>query len=258
MILRRITQHVKDQNWFAVGLDFFIVVMGVFFGIQIGNWNDSRLDNHAYEKAYDRMVLEAQTNINIAQDSVERFSPDLDNFRDAIEDIRSCRNDVEASARVNEAVQILSGTFAVQLHNSAMSQLTTSERLLERQSTEQIEQFARYARNLNTTISWSGKVLDKMENRSDDLHPFIDYGPFRETSDADRNGRVLMLTVPLEEACQDHEFRKMFYQWEGGHSYQTDLFRTFVEVTQDYLKDLGEETALPDTIVQNSRRGETQ
>lgn len=258
MILRRITQHVKDQNWFAVWLDFFIVVMGVFFGIQIGNWNESRLDNHAYEKAYDRMVLEAQTNINIAQDSVERFSPDLDNFRNAIEDIRSCRNDVEATARVNEAVQILSGTFAVQLHNSAMSQLTTSERLLERQSTEQIERFARYARNLNTAISWSGKVLDKMENRSDDLHPFIDYGPFRETSDADRNGRVLMLTVPLEEACQDHEFRKMFYQWEGGHSYQTDLFRTFVEVTQDYLKDLGEETALPDTIVQNSRRGETQ
>ena len=29
MILRRITEHVKAQNWFAVGLDFFIVVVGV-------------------------------------------------------------------------------------------------------------------------------------------------------------------------------------------------------------------------------------
>jgi len=26
MLLRRITQHVKDQNWFAVAIDFFIVV----------------------------------------------------------------------------------------------------------------------------------------------------------------------------------------------------------------------------------------
>lgn len=258
MLLRSITKHVKDQNWFAVWLDFFIVVMGVFFGIQIGNWNDSRLDNQAYEKAYDRMVLEAQTNIIIAQDAVGRFSPYLENFRIAIEDLRSCRNDEEATARVNEAVQILSGTFSVELHDSAMSQLTTSQRLLERQSTEQIERFARYARGLNTTISWSGKVLDKMENRSDDLHPFIDYGPFRETTDADRNGRVLMLTVPLEEACQDHEFRKVFYQWEGGHNYQTDLFRTFVENTQDYLKDIGEETVLPDTIARNNRRGETE
>jgi hypothetical protein len=26
MMLRRITEHVKAQNWFAVGLDFVIVV----------------------------------------------------------------------------------------------------------------------------------------------------------------------------------------------------------------------------------------
>ncbi|MEM6898940.1 MAG: hypothetical protein AAF583_04120 [Pseudomonadota bacterium] len=42
MILRRITEHVKAQNWTAVGLDFVIVVVGVFIGIQVANWNDSR------------------------------------------------------------------------------------------------------------------------------------------------------------------------------------------------------------------------
>jgi hypothetical protein len=44
MILRRITEHVKTQNWFAVGVDFVIVVMGVFIGIQVSNWNASRAD----------------------------------------------------------------------------------------------------------------------------------------------------------------------------------------------------------------------
>jgi hypothetical protein len=43
MILRRITEHVKAQNWFAVGLDFVIVVVGVFIGIQVANWNEERL-----------------------------------------------------------------------------------------------------------------------------------------------------------------------------------------------------------------------
>lgn len=41
MILRSITQHVKDQNWFAIALDFFIVVFGVFIGIQVSNWNET-------------------------------------------------------------------------------------------------------------------------------------------------------------------------------------------------------------------------
>lgn len=44
MLLRRITQHVKDQNWFAVALDFFIVVVGILIAFQITNWNEARQD----------------------------------------------------------------------------------------------------------------------------------------------------------------------------------------------------------------------
>ena len=44
MILRRITEHVRAQNWTAVGLDFLIVVVGVFIGLQVSNWNDARSD----------------------------------------------------------------------------------------------------------------------------------------------------------------------------------------------------------------------
>ncbi|WP_412061303.1 hypothetical protein [Rubrivirga sp. IMCC45206] len=44
MILRRITQHVRDQNWTAVAIDFAIVVVGVFVGLQASNWNADRVD----------------------------------------------------------------------------------------------------------------------------------------------------------------------------------------------------------------------
>lgn len=44
MILRRITEHVKGQNWFAVAIDFVIVVVGVFVGLQVNNWNAARAD----------------------------------------------------------------------------------------------------------------------------------------------------------------------------------------------------------------------
>lgn len=42
MLLRRVIEDVKNQNWTAVGIDFAIVVVGVFIGIQVANWNDSR------------------------------------------------------------------------------------------------------------------------------------------------------------------------------------------------------------------------
>ncbi len=42
MILRRVISHVQDQNWTAIVIDLMIVVLGVFLGIQIGNWNEAR------------------------------------------------------------------------------------------------------------------------------------------------------------------------------------------------------------------------
>jgi hypothetical protein len=44
MILRRVIEHVRAQNWTAVGLDFVIVVTGVFVGLQVNNWNEGRAD----------------------------------------------------------------------------------------------------------------------------------------------------------------------------------------------------------------------
>ena len=51
MLLRRITKHVTDQNWFAVFIDFLIVVVGVFIGIQVANWNERQAE-HELAKRY--------------------------------------------------------------------------------------------------------------------------------------------------------------------------------------------------------------
>lgn len=60
MLLRSITQHIKDQNWFAIGIDFFIVVVGVFIGIQVANWNDVRVATVAEAQLMIRLAEEMQ------------------------------------------------------------------------------------------------------------------------------------------------------------------------------------------------------
>jgi hypothetical protein len=42
MLLRRLNQHINNQNWFAVGVDLFIVVVGVFIGLQVQQWTNDR------------------------------------------------------------------------------------------------------------------------------------------------------------------------------------------------------------------------
>ena len=58
MILRSVTKHVKDQNWFAVFLDLLIVVIGVFIGIQVSGWNEERVGKKQAENLIKRLQVD--------------------------------------------------------------------------------------------------------------------------------------------------------------------------------------------------------
>ena len=78
MLLRRITKHVKDQNWFAVGIDFFIVVVGVFIGIQVSNWNADQQQS-ALGKAYlSRMTDDLVAMESYLDEKLSRSQANLD------------------------------------------------------------------------------------------------------------------------------------------------------------------------------------
>ncbi|MBK6454285.1 MAG: hypothetical protein KA760_06340 [Steroidobacteraceae bacterium] len=42
MNLRRIVEHVRKLDWTAFGIELLIVIVGVFIGIQVSNWNVER------------------------------------------------------------------------------------------------------------------------------------------------------------------------------------------------------------------------
>jgi len=44
MLLRRFMQHCREQDWFAVLLDFLVVVVGLFVGLQVDTWWEGRRD----------------------------------------------------------------------------------------------------------------------------------------------------------------------------------------------------------------------
>ncbi|MEZ5972934.1 MAG: hypothetical protein R3C31_14080 [Hyphomonadaceae bacterium] len=42
MIIKRIIGAFRRQDWFSVAIETLIVVLGVFLGLQVNNWNDAR------------------------------------------------------------------------------------------------------------------------------------------------------------------------------------------------------------------------
>lgn len=65
MIFRRIATHIKDQNWIAVAIDFVIVVIGVFVGLQLQDWNDNRKERQDEYELLARLLDETQSLLTV-------------------------------------------------------------------------------------------------------------------------------------------------------------------------------------------------
>ena len=64
MLPRRIASYMKDQNWTAVGIELLVVVIGVFLGLQVDNWNESRIERNNVRTYYVRLIEDIRTNEN--------------------------------------------------------------------------------------------------------------------------------------------------------------------------------------------------
>lgn len=74
MILRRVTNHLRQQHWIAVFLDFLIVVLGVFIGIQVSNWNAAREDALLGQDYVRRLVIDLNKDLTVTDREIAYYS----------------------------------------------------------------------------------------------------------------------------------------------------------------------------------------
>ncbi len=85
MLLRSISKHVKDQNWFAVFLDFIIVVFGVFIGIQVANWNEARASYQRETLLLHELKREVEKSVVISKHYIRTYKQVADAGKRSLE-----------------------------------------------------------------------------------------------------------------------------------------------------------------------------
>jgi hypothetical protein len=62
MILKRLRAEASRQNWFGVTVDLVILILGVFLGIQVNDWNKARLDRADGKEYRQRLYSDLESN----------------------------------------------------------------------------------------------------------------------------------------------------------------------------------------------------
>lgn len=61
--LRRFAQHLKRQDWFAVGIELLIVVLGVYLGLQVNTWAAAQADKRRGEVYVERLIADMESDL---------------------------------------------------------------------------------------------------------------------------------------------------------------------------------------------------
>jgi hypothetical protein len=80
VIFRRITQHLKDLNWFAAVLDLLIVVVGIFIGLQVDAWNEFRQERVIEGKYLERLLVDMNLSIEAQLELFELEKAGIDSM----------------------------------------------------------------------------------------------------------------------------------------------------------------------------------
>jgi len=65
MILRRLTENLRKQNWTAIAIEFLIVVLGVFIANQVTDWNAHEADKRRGVVYQQQLTQELQADLQL-------------------------------------------------------------------------------------------------------------------------------------------------------------------------------------------------
>lgn len=67
MIIRRMADAIRTQNWFTVIIEILIVVIGIFLGLQVTEWNNERGDRNEERRYYGQLLLDLAQDVETAE-----------------------------------------------------------------------------------------------------------------------------------------------------------------------------------------------
>lgn len=119
MILRRLSQSLKQQNWMAIWVEFLIVVVGIFVGVQVNGWWTSQSDAHreiAYLEGLQRDFAAITAELEGDADKYRKIAASmkllLDQSRKESPDVSVAELNAAASALITmEGTTIVNGTY---------------------------------------------------------------------------------------------------------------------------------------------------
>ena len=89
MILRRLIANLQQQNWAAIWIEFVLLVVGVFLGVQMSNWNQSQAEARLGRDYVQRLIRDLEVDRSAIRTQIDYYNEVLNSTLHADELLRA-------------------------------------------------------------------------------------------------------------------------------------------------------------------------
>ena len=90
MILRRLARSLRDQNWTTITIEFVLLVLGVFLGIQAANWNAAVIERREARAAMLRLEADLRLSVELTDGGIASMAENARQADLVFERLRTC------------------------------------------------------------------------------------------------------------------------------------------------------------------------
>jgi hypothetical protein len=220
MVIRRLVAAIREQDWPAVTVEFLMVVVGVFLGIQVSNWNEDMALDREFSAAMRRVAEEIDLNLADLATLKSELNAAIPVVREGYNALLTCVNNEGNLERVNAALNMSLITYGMNFERRALDTVLDTPDFIERLPETRrasLAQFSSFLKLIQGEITIN--EIEPFKN-GPARAPSVGFGPASPRT-IDYGGkqyrfeqRNAFLTIPISESCSDNQLMKGFWLWE--------------------------------------------
>lgn len=234
-------KHITDQNWFAVGLDVVVVIVGIFLGLQVQAFYDERGDKNLERQYLLRLLNDTELSIGL-------IKVDLDAFDQLIMEQNVMLNAIQTGELSNENGQIfkdglpgLMGFTTVRRKDSTIEELKSSGSFALITNVElrnALSQWIESTRYVTLQVNYF-RIFSVSINENIAEHLLVGHDTAVEINNYDDLNKSLSMLVDIEQLKGNlklqSELSRLIHnklrarQWFGDYFVETELLGELIK-----------------------------
>ena len=226
MIIKRLAVGIKNQDWFVVTVEIMIVVIGIFIGLQVDDWNQSRKENVQSELFLKQLNMDIESELLSIKGAIGVHEAHITNGKLAVRFLEGEDIFNEYQVKIESALELIHHIPKPQFMHGNMNSLMLGEGWVAIKDQAIIVKLKSLMGRLGNAIGIYNNIEDKIDEITTQNRYLIGFSIAKDN--------VIKLSYDVDKLQKSANFKIALHNTVVLHWYAMRQLNRMVSILEEY------------------------